>query len=192
MFAPVANGETVYKTVDDEGNIIFSDMPSKGAEEIVIKEAQTIKIPENKSFDYAKSTKKPTVAQYNKLVITSPENDTTIHSNVGNVSVGFILEPALNEKDLMVLFMDEKQVMTGKESEFSLTNIDRCTHTLYVAVKDEKEKLLKRSGKVVFHVRRASILSQNRVPTPDVNSPDSGDSSQNTDPTPASPNIPGL
>lgn len=181
MFAPVANGETVYKTVDDEGNIIFSDRPSKGAEEIIIKKAQTINIPETRSFKTVTLKEKQKAVIYSRLVITSPENDATIQSNVGNVSVKFTLEPALNEKDLMVLFMDEKQVLTGKTSEFSLANIDRGTHTVYVAVKDEKDKLLKRSGKVVFHVRRTSKLSPNRAPAP-----------ENNPPNPAPPSIPGL
>ena len=181
MFTPVAHAETVYKTVDDEGNIVFSDSKTEGAEVLEIKEAQTINVPEIRSFKTATLKEKQKTVIYTRLVITSPENDATIHSNAGNVSVGFTLEPALNEKDLMVLFMDEKQVLTGKASEFSLANIDRGTHTVYVAVKDEKDKLLKRSGNVVFHVRRMSILSPNNAPAPEINPPN-----------PAPPNIPGL
>lgn len=162
---------------------------------IKIKEAQTINIPEARSFKTSPLKEKQKDISYSKLIITSPENDATIHSNQGNVSIGLTLEPGLNEKDVIVLFMDGLEVSTGRSSEFLLANIDRGTHTVYVAVKDErdkKDKVLKRSGKVVFHLRRTSILSPKPASAPDVNLPESADSSEDTNPTPASPNIPVL
>ena len=163
--------ETVYKTVDEEGNIYFSDTPAEGAEVIEIKEAQTINIPETKSFDYTPSKEKQTDVQYTKIVITNPENDSTIQNNEGNVSIKVKIEPALYEKDLIVFFMDGKQVSTGKTLQFSLTNVDRGSHTIDVAVKNEENKLLRRSGKVVFYVRRIARLSPDLAPDPNVISP---------------------
>jgi Domain of unknown function (DUF4124) len=189
-----AHAETVYKTVDDEGNTVFSDSQAEGAEAIEIKEAQTINIPETKSFEYAPAKEKQEDFQYTRLVISSPENESTIHSNQGNVNIGVEIMPALNELDQIVLFMDGKQVATGKTATFSLTNIDRGAHTVDVAVMNENDKLLKRSGKVEFYVRRASKLFPNQTPDPDadspVNSPNPAETPQNSDSTPSAPSIP--
>ncbi len=183
VFSPFAYAETVYKTVAEEGNIIFSDTHTEGAEAIEIKEAQTITIPETKPFDYIPEKEKQTDVQYTKLVITSPKNDTTVHSNGGSVSVEVKIEPQLFEKDLIVLFLDGKQVSSGRATQFSLTNIDRGTHIINVAVNNEKDKLLKRSDKVVFHLRRASSLSTARTPK-------TSTTSRNTNSSPSSTGIP--
>lgn len=163
FFVPFVIAETVYKTVDEHGNIVFSDKPTAGAEEIKIKEAQSFDIPDTKLFDY-KSTREEepeSETQYSNLVITSPNSDSTIHSNEGNVNVSIEIEPALNEKDLLVLFMDGKQLAIAEASEFLLTNIDRGSHTIEVAIKNEKNKILLRSEKVVFHLRKMSKLFPN-------------------------------
>jgi len=155
------SAETAYKTVDAEGNIIFSDVPSYGAEVIEIEEAQTISIPDVNRPKYRPVTKlKPDEIEYTKLVITSPENDVTIRSNEGNVSINVEVEPKIFEDDLLVLFVDGKEVSSGKSLQFSLSNLDRGTHTVNVAVKNKADEFLKHSGKLVFHLRKESKLFQ--------------------------------
>lgn len=156
-----AQAKTVYKTVDAEGNVVFSDAKTTGAEEIRIEEAQTIKSPPLDDYEYTPKDKKKTQSNYTKLNIVSPENDTTIHSNPGNINVSIELEPALQDKDEILLFVDGKQLLSGRNLEFSLSNIDRGTHTIGAAVINEKKKVLIRSEKVVLHLRRMSRLFPN-------------------------------
>ncbi len=161
VFISSVYAETVYKTVDAEGNIIFSDVPTDGAEVLEIEKAQTVNIPEVKRSEYRPVTKLiPDKIEYTRLVITSPENDATIRSNAGNVSINVAIEPVLFEDDLLVLFVDGKEVGSGKSLLFSLSNLDRGTHTVDVAVKNEKDEFLKRSAKLVFHLRKESKLFQ--------------------------------
>lgn len=97
-----ASAETIYKTRDAEGNIIFTDKPSDGAEEIKIKEAQTLDIPMPVSSGERRTTKlSPDERDYFQFEIVSPEHDSTIHSNEGLVSVAAVLEPDLD--DIMLL-----------------------------------------------------------------------------------------
>ena len=156
-----AFAETVYKTVDEEGNVFFSDKPSAGAEEITVKEAQTINIPEAKPFITKSVKEKETDRIYTKLELISPEDDTTIHDNEGKLNVQLMLEPELDEKDLIVIFVDGKAVMSGKESQYLLTNIDRGTHTIALVVQNENDKVLLRSNEVKVHLRKASRLFPN-------------------------------
>jgi len=158
------SAETVYKTRNAEGNILFSDVQSEGAEEIEIKEVQTLNIPEAKAFDNRPTTKlSPEETTYSRLEITSPENEITIHSNEGNVNISVEMTPELAEKHVLALLIDGKEVSSGKSLQFSITGLDRGTHAVTSVVKNEKNKVLKQSEKRVFHLRKNSKLFKNRT-----------------------------
>ncbi len=166
----VVSAETVYKTRDAEGNIIFSDVQSEGAEKIEIQEVQTINVPKVKGSKDRQTTKlSPEETKYTRLEITSPENDVTIRSNEGIVDINVELTPELNEKHVLAFLMDGKEVGSGKSLQFSLTGLDRGTHTVTAVIKNQKNKVLKQSGKLVFHLRKDSKLFKNRATesTPD-------------------------
>ncbi len=193
-FALVAfvSAETIYKTRDAEGNVIFSDVQSEGAEIIEIKEVQTLNTPKAKGFDNRPTTKlTPEETVYSQLVITSPENDATIRSNEGIVSVSIEMAPELDEKHILVLLMDGEEVSSGKSLQYSLTGLDRGTHTVNALVKNEKDKVLKQSGKLVFHLRKESKLSKNRTSE---NTPDgsTAPASPEGGAVPATPEVPAL
>jgi len=171
LFVTYVHAETVYKAVDADGNIVFSDVPSEGAEEIKIKKAQAINPPKARSFKLSPERDNSKKFNYTKLVIASPENDSTIHGGEGNVNIAVTLEPELNEKDVMVLSMDGKEMLSGKAPQFLLANVDRGTHSISVVVKNEDEIVLKRSAKVTFHVRRIAQLSPELRPDPKVVTP---------------------
>ncbi|MFT5395364.1 MAG: hypothetical protein ACI85N_000548 [Gammaproteobacteria bacterium] len=158
IIVPSAYSETVYKAVDADGNTVFSDVPSEGAEEIKIKKAQAINLPKARSFKLSPAEDKSKKFNYTKLAIVSPANDSTIHGGDGNVNITVTLEPELNEKDVIVLSMDGKEMLSGRAPQFLLANVDRGMHTISVVVKNEDDKVLKRSAKVTVHVRRTSQL----------------------------------
>lgn len=187
LFVTYVHAETVYKTVDAEGNIVFSDVPSEGAEEIKIKEAQAINLPKARSYKLSPAEEKSKKFNYTKLAIVSPENDSSIHGGEGNVNITAILEPELNEKDVMVLFMDGKEILSGRSPQFLLANVDRGTHSISVVVKNEDDKVLKRSAKVTFHVRRISQLSPELRSDPEVVTPLNPPKTPQTDVSPTNP-----
>lgn len=164
----LVSAETVYKTVDKEGNVIFSDAKTEDAEIIEIQDAQALDIPKVRTFKLLPPKEKHKTSEYTKLEIVSPQNDATIHSNEGNVNINTDIEPEINNKDTLVLYLDGKQVETGNKPQFLLTNINRGTHTVEVVLKDQNGVELKRSGKATFHVRRISILAPNRANKQDV------------------------
>ena len=158
IFSASVFADSIYKSVDEEGNVVFTDKPIKGAKEIKLRKAQSIAAPETKPFKYTPAQKKEKKDEYTKLLITSPVNDSTIHSNDGKLTVAVSLEPALNEKDQLVLYLDGQQVSTGKATQFSLSGIERGTHNLSVGVMTDG-KILQRSNAVVFYLRKVSVLS---------------------------------
>lgn len=162
-----AAGAEVYRSVDEDGNIIYTDKPSPNAEEIRIDPIQTIEAPDIEPFKYTPPADPAGKSIYTKLEIISPENDAAIRSNEGNISISAVVQPGLNISagHQLVLIMDGNEVSTGGP-QFDLTNIDRGTHTVTVAIKDKQGKTVMQSSPVSFTVLRAAVKPPPPPPPP--------------------------
>lgn len=139
IYACFLGAETVYKTVDEDGNIIFTDKSSENAEEIRIDELQTIDNPN--PAKYKTSPKQPKKDPgYNSITVTKPVNGEGIRSNNGNVSISVSIEPALKPGHKITISMDGKEIGSG--SSVSLQNVDRGTHSVSASVADGAGKKL--------------------------------------------------
>jgi Domain of unknown function (DUF4124) len=138
-FIDFAVAETVYKTVDENGNIIFTDKPSKDAEEIKLQKLQTIKNPN--PAKYSPSPKQPKQeALYKTFLVSNPADGAGLRSNSGNVSISLSLQPPLRPSHKMIISMDGKEVSNGSVSSVSLQNVDRGTHNIAASVVDGNGK----------------------------------------------------
>jgi hypothetical protein len=145
----------VYRSVDENGNIIFTDKPTPDAEKIRIDEIQTIDAVDAKPL---KSTpKKSEESKFNYgISISSPEDGATLRSNNGDITVSAVVKPArLAPGHRLALYLDGNVAATGGP-QFDLTNIDRGTHSAIVAVQGKDGKDIQRSSPVSFTVLRAS------------------------------------
>ena len=145
----------VYRSVDKNGNVVFTDQPSPDAELIELDELQTIDAPTRGNFEYTPPPEKP-APRYSAVTIISPQNDLAIRDNAGNVTVNIATQPDLRSSDELVLFMDGKEIILGKSTAKAFTALDRGTHQLRAAVRDANGRILKSSPSVVFHLLRQS------------------------------------
>ena len=148
----------VYRSVDEDGNVIFTDRPSPDAEKIRVDKVQTISPPAVKDFEYT-SPEKPAKEGYAKLEIISPQNDQTFTGGAGNVTINILIEPALDTKqgDHLVLTMDGEKQAESSSTSFSFTNLDRGTHTTKADIVNKGGKSLKSSATVTFYVIRPTV-----------------------------------
>ena len=162
LFVIPAFAADVYRSVDENGNIIYTDKPTPDAEKIRIDEIQTIEGPDVKPFEYTpqKSDQKP--FGYS-LSITSPEDGAAIRSNNGDISISATVKPNLAVGHQIALYLDGNVAATGGP-QFDLTNVDRGTHSAVVAIQDKNGTEIQRSNPVSFTVLRASV--QNKPPPP--------------------------
>jgi len=153
----------VFRTVDENGNVTFSDTPSNNAKVITTEAPNTYQ-----SADTPRPTfDRPMMAEegadsddspvYTALVVITPETDETIRENSGSVLVEARLRPALNAQHHTVLIMDGKHGDKSRTLSFQLQNVDRGTHTAAVAIVDDSGAELIRSTAVTFHLQRVSI-----------------------------------
>lgn len=165
IFMTSAASADIYRSVDENGNVVFSDTPSEGAEKIEVKEAQTVDSPSTQPFRYdPPPAEQP--PRYQSLAITSPQDDQSVRANAGNVSVSMSVTPGLRGGDRLVLLMDGKQVASGSSTSVSMDNVDRGSHTLQARVIDRNGKTLASSDPVTFHLLRHSVQHAKPPPGP--------------------------
>ena len=165
---PVSAG--VYRSLDADGNVVYTDKPSPDAEKIRIDKVQTIPAGPD-DFQYT-PPEKFAGGDYTKLEIVDPVSDHVFTGNTGEVTVSVTIEPELNTKngDRLILIMDGKKKADSSSTSFSFTNLDRGTYTVEVHVVNKDGKTLISSAPVLFTVKRTSVLNTNRpAPRPSAN-----------------------
>jgi hypothetical protein len=162
MALPAAARE-VYKWVNEEGVIIYSDTYQPGAESIKVDDARV-----GRAGGAASSQPGPGAAAdeapagdsgYEEFVIAQPENDETIRSNEGIVTVGLTLSPTLMDGHGIQVYVDGSRIGEASltSTQFTLNALNRGTHSLQAKVVDESGATLISTDTISFHLRKASI-----------------------------------
>ena len=147
----------VYKIVNPDGSISFSDRPQEGAEEIDVGTVQTVDTPAP-----AVSKKQPEQASfpgYEVFEVTSPKNDETFRDNGGLVSIQLTLQPKLFRDHTINIFMDGKDIGGGRSTSVTLQNVDRGSHRVHATVVGKDGAQVTSTSPVTFHLHRTSVLS---------------------------------
>ena len=159
-----ALAQQIYRTVDAEGNVVFTDIPpapSQQGEAVNVEPMNTFSAPAVPASTGDTTSTEPEKAHYRYLEITGPQDDESIRDNAGNVTISAEIEPRLRRSDRMVLVMGGNQTEIEAEGgQFVLSNIDRGTHIVSVRVLDRAGVTLMESEPRTFHMLR------HRLPRP--------------------------
>ena len=158
----------VYKHVDEQGNITYSDVPQKkGDKPISMPEPMTyqpLNTPKSSSGVGAKKTTKPKTIQYDSVAIATPVNEETIRSNSGDITVQISSTPALQANNTYVVYLDGNKIQESPAATLTLTNVDRGSHTISVQIQDDKAQILASSEAVTFYLQRQVITRSRNAP----------------------------
>lgn len=166
MLSLVPAAADVYRSVDENGHVVFSDKPSPGAEKVDIPPPQTMPAEQVKNPDIKPSVHKQTSPGYKNLAIVSPKNQQAIRANDGNVTVSVAVNPPLRPEDGLVLYLDGDKQSRTKSKTFNLANLDRGQHEAHVEITDTDGNVIKTSPSITFYVLRHSILHPHRTAPP--------------------------
>ena len=167
---PLSLNAAMYKWLDENGEVVYSDEPPhEGAEEIIppnITTTPAIKyIPTPKPVSEQKA-----VIVYTDLRITSPASDEHIRDNEGNIAVSIAITPALHtgEGHYLSLKVNGQTVVPKLTSlATTISNADRGENVISVTVHDKTGNPLKSSDSITVHLHRQSILhNQPKPPKP--------------------------
>ena len=168
LIAPFLCADSIYRTTDKEGNVVFTDAPSAdggSAEAVGLQRTNTAPPPPDRpdldpagpSADSGKQEAAYTVT------ITSPPNETSIPMGPGNFSVSVRIHPALKKYESLQLYVDGEPRGEPQASViWDLTNVFRGAHDITVGVLDHDGETLATSAPVRVYVHRPSVNFKNR------------------------------
>jgi hypothetical protein len=154
----------IYKSVDSHGNVVYSDIPSIGAEKIT--PAQISTVDRGPSLTPEQTTTKDEAAKpptrYIKFSILQPKNDVVIWDSQGSIPLTMMLEPDLDTENGhgVWVFIDGKAIIKQSISLAPpISGIDRGTHTVRAEIRDSAGKVIKRTKMISVHVKKHAISS---------------------------------
>jgi hypothetical protein len=166
----------IFKTVDADGNVAFTDVPPRAEEaaETVDLVAPNSFAAEQQASIQAVDGREPWIVDpdaqseeddsaampYLSLTISNPGNEANIRENTGTFSVLASIEPPLRAGHSLRLLLDNvPAASTGQDAIFNLSNVDRGTHTLKAEVLDKNGAVIFAGAPSVFHLQRYSKLT---------------------------------
>jgi hypothetical protein len=150
----------IYKSVDKDGNVVFSDQPASNSEPVRLGPTNAMQAPAgaapNPRADVSPGSEDAT-PPYQALDITSPADGSTVNNPGGNVLVLFHISPALREGDSARLLIDGTPGGMPAEGGLLAPGTARGEHTLEVQVLDAGGTVLRTSAPVHVTVFRSPI-----------------------------------
>ncbi|MGR3969415.1 DUF4124 domain-containing protein [Shewanella sp. 1180_01] len=153
LFSMLAQA-TVYKWVDKDGKVHYSDEPQPNAQVVELKEKTlnqiALPLPKTESNNANQAIES---IQY-QVNITSPAEEETVRDNNGDFDVVATITPELKSQYLMALKLDGNTIGQPQiGGTFKLKNIDRGEHTLVVDALTQNGKVFASSSprKIFLH-----------------------------------------
>lgn len=149
---------TVYKTVNEDGTVTFSDTPTSGAQELTLTGSSTI---ESMPVTPLPAVQTQSTDQVNyRLNVLSPTQDATLRNNNGDIRIAARISPETQGTYLLDFGGQQYDSTSGV---FTLNNIDRGTHSYKVLFTDNKGKVIASSEERTLHLHQASVMIRRNI-----------------------------
>lgn len=161
----VAQAE-VYKRVDAQGNVTYSDEPLDGGEAIEVKPVTTVTLPKadqvreivernRRNEDRDQQPSQP----YGNVGFVAPENNSAFHSGSGDVTFSVSSQPALRQGHLFEVSLDGQPIGQNASGQFSVNNVYRGSHEASVNIVDSQGRIIQPGQSISFTIHRPSVLN---------------------------------
>jgi len=163
VMCSIASATTVYKWVDADGIVHYSDQPHENASKVDLQGAQTYSppapaAPDNTTRAQTNPGSDAGTAPQCSLVQPTPEQ---AFLNAFSVTVIVKMTPAEPRGSTVALTLDGKPLagVGGPGTEFTITPIDRGQHSVQASIRNADGQMLCQTPNVTFYVRQPSLLS---------------------------------
>jgi Domain of unknown function (DUF4124) len=153
----------IYRWVDADGVVHYSDQSSPGAEKIVTSVTSSAPVTPGARNATTPSAPPQRAAQsglnYSEFSITSPAPEQTFFGD-DVVPVHLNLNPALRPNQSITWHLNGKQLdFPPNAASFTLPRLDRGTYALAATITDQQTSESQTSNSVTFFVRQPSALT---------------------------------
>jgi hypothetical protein len=149
--------QAIYKHVDEEGNVTYTDSPpDKSAEAIELPPINTQPAPivtetnQRRSID----SSGPVVYQVRLL---APANDTAIPAGQRSFKVSAEIQPQPRFRPLYQLIMNGETAQSGSSPNFTVNEPFRGSHSVKIIMLDENNTYVAESESIIVHVIRPTL-----------------------------------
>ncbi|GGC83507.1 DUF4124 domain-containing protein [Marinobacter halophilus] len=152
----------VYRHVDAQGNVTFTDEPMQGGETIQVKPVTTITLPKPEAVMQTDRLLKEVEregAAYESVTLAHPEDGQAFHSGNGDVTFEVRSTPSLRRGHRYEVTLDGQPVGQSSSGSITVNNIDRGTHNVGVHIVDSDGIQVKSGQPVSFTIHRPSRLN---------------------------------
>ena len=154
----------VYKSINADGEVVYSDQPTRGAERVKIAPLPSYTPPRVRTLN------RPAAApgeqlQYESFTITRPASDATIRNNLGTLVIETRLAPALMTSlghRIQYYLNGMAHAALHDSTTLTLSNVDRGEQRLSASVVDAAGSVLISTAETTVFVKRASKLHGKR------------------------------
>jgi len=152
----------IYKTVDKQGRVIYTDKPSgdQPAEKVDLPPVNTLP-PESRTNQPRPTINKPAQQQPYDIQIVSPKNNATLTAEQRDLGIAIALDRPLESNHWLLFFMNGELLEETRSNSVFIEEITRGSHTIYVEVIDNKGASLGVSETVVVNVMRPIVKRPN-------------------------------
>lgn len=161
LLVPLAVAGEIYKHVDEDGNVTYTDEPIEGAERLESTEPESVyrfRTPDRLDVSGQAEPQEPE-APYRSVRILQPRPEGTVRDNRGIVEVRVGTEPQLRQGDAVEYILDgEARGDPGPELTRRLTGVHRGEHQIRARIVDGNGETVAESEPVTFYMHQASRL----------------------------------
>ena len=160
-----AEGE-IYKVVDEDGNVTFTDQkPNSGAEPVDLPPLSVIETdtpppvapaPSAEADEPGPPSIRDLKKQFRDFQITQPQNEETFWGTGNTVVVPWSSAEAIPPEMTVMLYVDGKGQKAPNAGGVSLT-LDRGEHSVYAELRDERNRRIITTETVTFFVKQHSV-----------------------------------
>lgn len=173
MLSLAAAPQDIYRWVDKDGVVHYSDQPGSPDAELVELSDPTSYQPEAAPDESSSSSRTPQMPamQYDSLVITSPAADQTFFGGPVRVNVSAALGGPLQPEHQLVFYVDDIRRNPTSGQGLALENVSRGTHYVRASVIDADGAAVITSEQIAFHVQQRSTQNPQTRSQPTVARP---------------------
>ena len=174
--ALVATGHVsaqVYKSVDKNGTVVYSDTPpTKGAKPAKLRPISIVEAPEYKKSAEPNNEKatqdsgfslRSLQQNYKDFALVAPEQDESIWHPQGPITAAWKTHYQIQPGMQVTMILDGQKQAPTTAQIIPLGKLDRGEHHLQAVLTDAKQRQIASTPTVTFYVHRPSIYSPARA-----------------------------
>ena len=164
-FSSIAGAATLYRWVDENGVVHYSDKAQPGAEVVELRSAQTFRAP---PVPQRTRPQEAEAVTYDLFEIAEPIEDKVYWNIEGNLGTSVRLRPSLRGGHSIYLYLDGRRVdgLSTRSLNATVPGVFRGTHTMTASIADRNGTVVVETDAVTFHVRQTSVQNPNNPNAP--------------------------